>query len=349
MDRRTYLKSTFGLGAAILMPAGVMALAGRTGHTATASDSAALVHIGGSTMGTRYNIRLAGTATPPLRTAIDTALADTDARMSTYKRTSELSQLNTSMPGTWQTLSDESFRVVRTAMSVRQSSRGAFDPSVGALVNVWGFGSTGNVSAAPSMREIAARLDGVGAFDLDVENHRVRRTHRATALDLSGIAKGNGVDRVAAVLDGAGVQDFLVEVGGELFARGRKPDQTSWRVAIERPDPGKREVFRVIELRDKAIATSGDYRNFFLDGGQRFSHTIDPRTGRPVTHQLASVSVLADSTLDADALSTAMMVMGPDDADRFAREHGIAAHFILKSGNKLEESWTPAFESFIAG
>lgn len=349
MDRRTYLKSTLAIGGAMLVPAGVTALAGRTGQPATGPDDSALDDIGGATMGTRYNIRIAGTATPTLRAAIDAVLGDTDTRMSTYRTSSELSQLNTATPGSWQTLSAESFRVIHTAMTTRQSSSGAFDPSVGALVNLWGFGSAGSVSHAPASREIAARLDGVGAFDLDSDNRAVRRLHSATELDLSGIAKGDGVDRVAEVLDGAGIPGYLVEVGGELFARGLKPDHSAWRVAIERPDPRQREVFRIIELRDRAIATSGDYRNFFLDGGQRYSHTIDPRTGRPVTHPMASVSVLADSTLEADALSTAMMVMGPDDADTFAREHGIAAHFILKSGNKLAESWTPAFEPFIAG
>jgi len=133
-----------------------------------------------------------------------------------------------------------------------------------------------------------------------------------------------------------------------LRARGQKPNGSLWKVAIERPIAGRREAYRAIDLNNHAIATSGDYRNFFADGGQRYSHSIDPRTGQPVQHNLASVSVVADSTMAADALSTAMMVMGPDDAMAFAKQHNVAAHLILKSGTSLKEVYSPAFETLLS-
>jgi len=152
---------------------------------------------------------------------------------------------------------------------------------------------------------------------------------------------------VASVLDSLGLDNYLVEVGGELKARGHKPDGSPWKVAIERPIAGRREAYRALSLHDHAIATSGDYRNFFADGGQRYSHSIDPRSGQPVQHNLASVSVVAESTMAADAHSTAMMVMGPDDAMAFASQHQVAAHLILKSGNSLKEIYSPAFEALL--
>jgi thiamine biosynthesis lipoprotein len=168
-------------------------------------------------------------------------------------------------------------------------------------------------------------------------------------VDLSAIAKGYGVDRVAALLDTAGVEDYLVEIGGELLARGRNARGEPWRIAVERPDPSGRTVQQVVALTDAALATSGDYRNFFEAGGTRYSHTIDPATGRPVTHDLASVTVLGADAMHADAHATALLVMGVDRGLRFARAAELAALFISRTGTGFETratlAWRRASES----
>ena len=160
---------------------------------------------------------------------------------------------------------------------------------------------------------------------------------------LSAIAKGYGVDRVAALLDTAGVEDYLVEIGGELLARGRNARGEPWRIAVERPDPAGRTVQQVVSLTDAALATSGDYRNFFEAEGTRYSHTIDPATGRPVTHDLASVTVLGAAAMHADAHATALLVMGVDRGLQFARTAGLAALFISRTGTGFETRATPAW------
>jgi len=165
-------------------------------------------------------------------------------------------------------------------------------------------------------------------------------------LDLSGIAKGYAVDQVALVLERASIENYLVEVGGELRSRGKKLDGTPWRVAIEQPNDDERDVYRVINLKEQAIATSGDYRHFYQQGDQRFSHSIDPRTGYPVRHDLASVSVIADSAMLADALSTTLMVLGTTDALTFANENNVAAQFIQRSARGLEEFQSERFKAF---
>jgi len=365
MDRRTYLKGALGLAAGVVLPPGVLALSGCSG-TSVAAD---VESFGGSTMGTGYSVqlgdRLAATfaragATPPERASGGTlaaleaefggVLEGIEASMSTYRPESELSRVNASGDGDWLPLSARTAEVIGAALEASETSGGAFDATVGPLVNLWGFGPTGIATAPPARDAVASARERVGfAFiEFDASRGALRKRRADTYLDLSGIAKGHAVDRLAERLEHHGRASYLVEIGGELRARGTKPDGSPWRVAIERPAAGRRAVHRVVELRDAAIATSGDYRNFFDAGGRRYSHSIDPRSGRPVTHGLASVSVVASSTMDADALSTALMVMGPADGIDFAREHGLAAHFIVKSAGGLEETYTRAFERHLA-
>lgn len=350
MDRRTYLKSSLAVGGSLLIPPSVLALAGCSGTARTPE----LTSIDGQIMGTTYSVRFDTAGDSELGTAIHTALQDVDTHMSTWRADSELTLFNDSSDTDWQSLTPATAQVIAHALDTSKTSRGAFDVTVGPLVDLWGFGGGSDATARggqrPARADIAQTLASIGheAIEMDATTHRIRKHNAAARLDLSGIAKGHAVDQVAAVMDAHGIESYLVEVGGELKARGLKPDGTHWRVAIEKPDAGQRDVFRVINLNDRAIATSGDYRNFFSEGGQRFSHSIDPRSGLPVNHELASVSVLADSTMAADALSTALMIMGPDDAMAFANEHDIAAHIILKSGKALEEHFSGAFESFVA-
>jgi len=338
------------MAGSLLLPAGVLGLAGCTGT----SRSPELQGFDGKIMGTGYSVRF-GTELPKgLSEQVHSALLDVDAHMSTWRVDSELNRFNTSSDKDWIPLSPSTTQVLSQAMKTSAESGGAFDVTIGPLVDLWGFGAgaaNGSATARiPAQRDIGQSLSKVGyeSLELNLDTNAVRKFNVETQLDLSGIAKGHAVDRVAAVIDAHGIDSYLVEVGGELKASGLKPDGTHWRVAIERPAAGQRDVYRVLELNDQAIATSGDYRNFFNDGGKRYSHSIDPRTGKPVNHQLASVSVVADTTMAADALSTALMIMGPDDAIAFANRQGVAAHFILKSGPALEEVFSDSFKPLVS-
>lgn len=342
MDRRSYLKSSLALGGSLLMPAGVLALAGCSGT----SRAPELAGFDGQIMGTGYSVRLGVPVSEGLAVQVHEALKDVDAHMSTWRTDSELSTFNDSTDTDWQSMSADTIQVMAQAMDTSAASEGAFDVTIGPLVDLWGFGA-GATSAGhiPLGRDISSSLANVGfeSIEVDVRVNAARKLNGSARLDLSGIAKGHAVDRVAAVLDSLGLKSYLVEVGGELKARGVKPDGSLWKVAIERPAAGARDVYRAINLDNQAIATSGDYRNFFDNGGQRYSHSIDPRTGQPVSHELASVSVVADSTMAADALSTALMIMGPDDAMAFAQKEQVAAYMILKSGTSLKAVYSDAF------
>ncbi|MFK7893067.1 MAG: FAD:protein FMN transferase [Granulosicoccus sp.] len=354
MDRRTYLKTSLALGGSLLVPAGALSLAGCSG-TARVPE---LAGFDGSIMGTTYSVRLglSGAVPSGLAERTHAALNAVDQQMSTWKTSSDVSRLNASDNTDWQQMSAQTVAVIAKAVSTSAASEAAFDVTVGPLIDLWGFGAgssraqAGKPGVKPDQSAIAAHLANVGSESIavDLANSTVRKLKVNTEIDLSGIAKGHAVDQVAAVLDTQGVESYLIEVGGELRSKGAKPDGSSWKVAIERPLAGQRDVFRVVSLQGKAIATSGDYRNFFDDGGQRYSHSIDPRTGMPVSHELASVSVVADSTMQADAFSTAMMVMGPDEAMDFAETQKLAAHFILKSGSALKEEYSRSFESLLA-
>lgn len=351
MDRRSYLKTSLTVGGSLLIPTGVMALAGCSGTARTPEVSG----FDGRIMGTSYSVRLAQTPDDALAQQIHAVLQDVDANMSTWRGESELSLLNVSTDSDWQPMTAATTQVIAHALDASVASHGAFDATVSPLVDLWGFGAgaakhgAGARGKKPQGQEIRQIMASVGhdAIEVDMQANAVRKLTPTAQLDLSGIAKGHAVDRVAGALDAAGITDYLVEVGGELKARGRKPDGSAWRVAIERPVAGQRDVFRAINLVNRAIATSGDYRNFFDNDGQRYSHSIDPRTGAPVGHELASVSVVAESTMAADALSTTLMVLGPDDAMAFARRHQIAAHLILKSSAGLEERYSEAFEHLL--
>jgi len=346
MDRRSYLKSSLLLGGSFLMPAGVLALAGCSGT----ARSPELAGFDGQIMGTTYSVRLGVPLTEGLASKVHAALQNVDVHMSTWRGDSELSAFNDSADGDWQSMTPNTLDVMAQAINTSSISNGAFDVTIGPLVDLWGFGAGATKAGSiPVGRDINAGLAQVGyeAIKIDLEAGAARKLNQKARLDLSGIAKGHAVDRVAAVLNELGIDSYLVEVGGELKARGAKPDGSLWKVAIERPAVGSREVFRALKLNDQAIATSGDYRNFFDNGGQRYSHSIDPRTGQPVDHELASISVVADSTMAADAWSTALMVLGPDEAMALAKQHKVAAHMILKSGTSLKEVYSDTFEQLL--
>jgi thiamine biosynthesis lipoprotein len=307
----------------------------------------------GATMGTTWSATLVVAAradVAAIERGIQAELDRVVAQMSTYERDSDLVRFNRAPAGSWQVLPPAFFTVLERALALAADSGGAYDPSVAPLVDLWGFGAAGRGHRIPdetSIDEARARVDW--------RRIRIDRPSRSVlqpggvSIDLSSIAKGFAVDEVGRYLEAHGVTDYLVEVGGELRARGRRADGRDWHVAIERPDAARGEVDspdqveRVLVLRDRAIATSGDYRHAFEHEGRRYSHHIDPRSGWPVQHRIASVSTLARDALDADAIGTVVMVLGPDAGMAWAEQRGLAVRIVVRHGDGFVERMTPAF------
>jgi thiamine biosynthesis lipoprotein len=303
-------------------------------------------------MGTNYSVKLAVADLPAeeraaIRRIIEARLGRVDRLMSTYRPDSELSRFNRHGANEPFPVAPETLAVFRIAHEVSDLSGGAFDVTVGPLVAAWGFGAADPIPAPPpdaELERLRARV-GFERIQIDADAGTLAKTVAGAVCDLSAIAKGYAVDQVAAALEEKGYGDFLVEIGGEVRARGQRLDGAFWRVAIERPDSAPRGAFEVIPLRDVALATSGDYRNYYEVAGRRISHTIDPRSGRPVEHALASVSVLHADAIHADALATALNVLGPEAGYALAESEGLAAYFIVRRADgSLASRETPAFE-----
>ncbi len=316
---------------------------------------------------------------------IQAVLDRIESRMSTYRQDSELSLFNHSAPDRWFPISDETAAVVALGLDISEQTQGSFDMTVGPLVNLWGFGPDKHISKAPDEQQITDLMRRIGYQHIslrpslrneavvDTGETRITAVKNETAetgttvatdttavtvttaallkrtdsyLDLSAIAKGYAVDQVVAQLSSR-FDAFLVEVGGELRARGEKPGNQQWRIAVESPQPGARVIQRIIHVKDTAIATSGDYRNYFEQDGVRYSHTIDPKTGRPITHRLASVTIIDPSCARADAMATAMMVLGDEAGYQLALAMDLAAFFIVKQEQGFIEKRTPAFEQYL--
>ncbi len=278
------------------------------------------IRISGRTMGTTYHVTVIGgyfTAAAPLKQAIDARLEAVNASMSTYRPESEISRFNAMQAtDTPFAVGQDFYRVATLSRQLFDITAGAWDGTIDPLVNLWGFGSSERPAQIPAAEEIRARLDRVGFDLIDTSRERVLvKRHPQVTLDLASVAKGYGVDAVADLIRRQGFTNFLVEVGGEVFAAGVRLDGHPWRIGINRPEAGApaNQVYKVVLLQDRAFATSGDYRIFFVQDGKRFSHVIDPRTGYPVSNGVVSVSVTTDSCALADGLATALMVMGVED------------------------------------
>jgi thiamine biosynthesis lipoprotein len=297
--------------------------------------------LAGRTMGTAYHITVVAGyfgSVEGLQEKIDRRLEEINRSMSPYLPDSEISRFNRlAQAGVAFPISRDFLRVMQTAERVYRLSEGAWDGTVNPLVDLWGFGRAGRVTRRPGAEKIGALLADVGFGKIEIrESGALLKRHPAVTLDLSSIAKGFGVDEVAAVVRRAGFADFLVEIGGEVAAAGVRPDGKPWRIGINRPKVGARadEVYAVVALRDRAFATSGDYRNFFIEDGVRYSHIIDPQTGYPVTHHVVSVSILADDCTLADGLATAVLVMGPEKGlELINRVEGIEGLIVVENAD----------------
>jgi len=271
----------------------------------------------GKTMGTTYHVKVVAgyfQRTAHLQQAIDARLAQVNASMSTYIKDSEISRFNAHrQTGAGFAASADFYFVMQEGQRIHELSGGAWDGTVDPLVNLWGFGRSGPVDKAPDQDRIDRVLEQVGFNHLRfAPDRRIFKDRPDIAVDLGSIAKGFGVDAVAKVLREAGFSRFIVEIGGEVMAAGLRPDDTAWKVGLNRPQAGAAldSVYKTVALRDQALATSGDYRQFFQQGGRRYSHLINPATGWPVDNGVVAVSIVADTCTLADGLATAVMVMG---------------------------------------
>jgi len=297
--------------------------------------------IQGRTMGTTYHVKvvtgdfedLAG-----LKEKIDARLLEINHSMSTYQRDSEISRFNDMRAaGRDFEISADFLRVMMTAKTIFELSEGAWDGTVNPLVDLWGFGRAGRQRTAPPKQKIAALMPQIGFKNIQIiPTGALVKKNKFVTLDLSSIAKGYGVDQVARIIHQTGFYNYLVEIGGEIFAAGRRWDGKLWRVGINRPrkDAAFNEVYKIVDLNNQGFATSGDYRNFFEADGIRYSHVIDPRTGYPVSNGIVSVSIVADNCTLADGLATAVMVMGTEKGlDLINRRPGVEGLIIIEKAN----------------
>lgn len=298
--------------------------------------------LNGETMGTRYTAVFyaseAADATA-IGASLFRAVDQVDRQMSGWDPDSDLCRLNAATVNTWVDIPDELACVLEAGLQVGRDSGGAFDIGVGELVEAWGFGpARRSVTAMPAAPPARSEASASASLELDRAGRRVRKL-ATVGIDLAGIAKGFGVDQLARCLDGWNVGSYLVGIDGEMRGRGSKPGGQPWTVAIEQPSYGIREVAGAMELVDSAIASSGDYRHWIDIAGKRYSHTMDPGRQRPSLNGLAGVTVLAPSCMLADAWATALLVLGPQDGPRIARERGLAALFTVRDGEHLREIW----------
>ncbi|MFH1797160.1 MAG: FAD:protein FMN transferase [Pseudomonadota bacterium] len=286
--------------------------------------------LNGPTMGTRWSALFhapRGLEADIARKALQAAVDEVDAQMSTWKPDSDLNRLNGALVGEWVTVPASLMDVLRLALAVGKASDGAFDVGMGDAVTAWGFGPS---AAAPDLIRTAMAARRVPAHEaIELGDGSVRK-QAPLALDLNGIAKGYGVDRLAETLARLGIRHALVGIDGEMRAIGSKPDGEAWTVAVEQPDPARRAPHSILSLQDCAVATSGDYRHWVEVQGRRLSHTMDPRRGAPLLDAPASVTVLAPTCAAADAWATALMVLGPRKGGELARKVGIDALFLLR-------------------
>lgn len=316
------------------------------------SDTREQIHLTGPTMGTSYNVKYINAKGAPsnetLQKEIDRLLEQVNDQMSTYRKDSELSRFNQYKGSDAFAVSSETALVVNEAIRLNQLTLGALDVTVGPLVNLWGFGPEARPDVIPSEEELAARRANVGIQHLSVMDSNLRKDIPDLYVDLSTIAKGWGVDVVANYIESLEITDYMVEIGGEIRMKGKNKDNIGWRIAIEKPDTDERAVQEIIEPGDMAIATSGDYRNYFERDGIRYSHIINPETGKPINHKVVSVTAMHPSCMTADGLATGMMVLGEKVAMEIANDNDLAIFMVVKTENGFQEIYSDAFKKYLS-
>ena len=307
----------------------------------------------GPTMGSTYTVKYVRSGDAPSKEAlhgeVEVILGEVDKQLSTYRSDSDVERFNALPAGSCEPMPEMVRALVAAGEQLAADSEGAFDLTLEPLLNLWGFGPQGRGEKVPSTEDIEAAKALTGQQHLHINGDQLCKAV-ALQLDFNSIAAGYAVDRVVDRLKALGVTSYLVEITGELKAEGRKPDGSPWRIAIEAPRDDQRVAQKIVELDGLGVSTSGDYRNYFEQDGRRYSHTLDPRSGQPIEHHLAAVTVIDKSTLRADGLSTALMVLGPERGLAMAERNAIAAFFVVREGQGFATTSTKAFdELFGAG
>jgi thiamine biosynthesis lipoprotein len=314
-------------------------------------DKQAINTATGLAMGTSYTVKWLpekGLDDSTFAAQINQVIRQVETSMSTYMDASDLSGLNGAVPNVWHTVPADMARLIADAQAISEATNGAFDITVGPVVDLWGFGPDPKPDTIPTDAQLAALKPLVGYDMIEVRQQPASvKKAAANAIDLSAIAKGYAVDQVANWLTKQGINNYLVEIGGELRTLGSKPAEQPWRIAIESPADGARSVFEVVRVENSAIATSGNYRNYYEEQGVRYAHTLDPNTLRPVRHKLASVTVMADNAATADALATALMVMGEIEGPKWAQAQQMPSYFISWQDGKFKSQSIAGFDTFI--
>ncbi|TOY91615.1 FAD:protein FMN transferase [Vibrio fluvialis] len=309
------------------------------------------VHLSGPTMGTSYNIKYLQQDGLPssdeLHKEIDRLLEEVNDQMSTYRKDSELSRFNQYQGTEPFEVSNQTATVVKEAIRLNGLTEGALDVTVGPLVNLWGFGPEARPEVVPTDAELAERKANTGIHHLSVEGNKLSKDLPHLYVDLSTIAKGWGVDVVANYIESQGIHNYMVEVGGEIRLKGLNRDGVPWRIAVEKPTVDERSIQEIIEPGDMAIATSGDYRNYFERDGVRYSHIINPQTGRPIHNRVVSVTVLDKSCMTADGLATGLMVLGDEKGIEIAEQNHIPVFMIVKTDDGFKEIASNAFKPYL--
>ncbi|MGD8173177.1 FAD:protein FMN transferase [Vibrio sp. TRT 21S02] len=309
------------------------------------------VHLSGPTMGTTYNIKYIPAKESPapaeLQKEIDRLLEEVNDQMSTYRKDSELSRFNQNLSSEAFEVSPQTAAVVKEAVRLNGLTLGALDVTVGPLVNLWGFGPEARPEVVPTDAELSERKAMTGIQHLTVKGNTLQKDIPNLYVDLSTIAKGWGVDVVADYIQSQGILNYMVEVGGEMRLKGVNREGVAWRIAIEKPSVEERAIQEIIEPGDMAIATSGDYRNYFERDGVRYSHIINPETGKPINHKVVSVTVLDKSSMTADGLATGLMVLGEEQGMKVAEEHNIPVFMIVKTDDGFQELASSAYKPYM--
>ncbi|OBU20708.1 FAD:protein FMN transferase [Photobacterium aquimaris] len=331
---------------AVVVIAALLALAG-------CSDQRQQITINGSTMGTYYSIKIIDQAGLPsakeIQQEIDRRLELVNDQMSTYRPQSELSLFNKAPANKPFPVSAATAKVIAEALRISKVSNGAYDVTVGPVVNLWSFGPEARPESIPTDKDIETRLSEVGYHHLQVlAGNKLVKDEAKLYVDLSSIAKGYGVDVVADYLkDDLHVKNFMVDVGGELRLQGKNQANVLWRIAVEKPVENERAVQEILQAGNMAIATSGDYRNYFDENGVRYSHLINPKTGRPIDNHVVSVTVIAPSCMTADAYATTFSVMGEDESIALANQENIPVMLIVKTKDGFVEYKSNTFEQYV--
>jgi thiamine biosynthesis lipoprotein len=307
-------------------------------------------YISGPTMGTTYNVKFVsvdGVEQQKLKREIDQSLLNINQLMSTYIKDSELSRFNQ-----WRSvepfpMSAQTLDVLIEEKRLGVMSAGLLDVTIGPLVNLWGFGPQNRPEKVPTEKLIDTTRQKVGLDKLKIGTTWASKSHPDLYIDLSTIAKGYAVDKLAELLQTFSINNYLVEIGGEMRLAGQKASGKPWKIAIEKPETEQRSIQKIISVGDNAVATSGDYRNYYEQNGVRYSHLINPTTGYPIKHNLVSVTVIHASSMTADGLATALNVMGKEKALELAEKDGIAVLLITKEKDGFTEYTSSKFEQHV--